>query len=66
MPLFFTFIFFHTIYYRTSHHTMFYMMRQAFMSGAAMVSHGSHHKVVMRLGQVRFFDGIGGLKGTQD
>ncbi len=32
----------------------FYMMRQAFMRGAAVVSHGSHHIVVMRLGQVRF------------
>jgi len=25
------------------------------MSGAAVVSHGSHHTVVMRLGQVRFY-----------
>ncbi len=46
---FFTFIF---LSYDTSHN--FYMMRQAFMSGAAVVSHGSHHIVVMRLGQARF------------
>ncbi len=32
------------------------------MSGAADVSVGSHHVVVMRLGQARF--GIGGLKVT--
>jgi hypothetical protein len=42
------------------------MMKQAFMSGAAVdvESHGSHHIVVMRLGQVRFWHGIGGLKVT--
>jgi hypothetical protein len=32
------------------------------MSGAADVSVGSHHVVMMRLGQARF--GIGGLKVT--
>jgi hypothetical protein len=49
------------IHYRTSHHTIFYMMKKAFRSGAAVVLHGSHHIVVMRLGQVRFLHGIGGL-----
>jgi hypothetical protein len=34
------------------------------MSGAAVVSDGSHHVVVMRLGQARFLHGIGGLKVT--
>jgi hypothetical protein len=34
------------------------------MSGAAEVSDGSHHVVVMRLGQARFLHGIGGLKVT--
>jgi hypothetical protein len=34
------------------------------MGGADVVSHGSHHIVVMRLGQVRFEHGIGGLKVT--
>jgi hypothetical protein len=34
------------------------------MSGAALVSDGSHHVVVMRLGQDRFLHGIGGLKVT--
>jgi hypothetical protein len=36
------------------------------MSGAAVVSHGSHHipVVVMRLGQARFYHGIGGPKVT--
>jgi hypothetical protein len=41
--------------YITGHHItqfFFYMMRQAFRSGAAVVSRGSHHLVVMRLGQV--------------
>ncbi len=64
MPLFLRLFFFHTIHYRTSHHTTFYMMRQAFMSGAAVVSHGSHHIDVMRLVQARFYHGIGGLKVT--
>jgi hypothetical protein len=66
MPLFFTFIFLlsnDTLQNITSHN-LFYMMRQAFMSGAAVVSHGSHHIAVMRLGQVRFLHGIGGLKVT--
>ncbi len=56
MPLFFTVLFFfHTIHYRTSHHTnFFYMMRQVFMSEAEVVLYGSHHIVVMRLGQARF------------
>jgi hypothetical protein len=54
MPLFFTFIFlsYDTLQDITSHN--FYMMRQAFMSGAAVVLYGSHHIVVMRLGQARF------------
>jgi hypothetical protein len=34
------------------------------MSGAAEVSDGSHHVVVMRLGQARFLHGIGGLEVT--
>ncbi len=34
------------------------------MSGAAVLSDGSHHIVVMRLGQAWFLQGIGGLKGT--
>ncbi len=34
------------------------------MSGAAMVLDGSHHLVVMRLGQARFLLGIRGLKVT--
>jgi hypothetical protein len=34
------------------------------MSGAAEVSDGSNHVVVMRLGQARFLHGIGGLKVT--
>jgi hypothetical protein len=34
------------------------------MSGADVVSDGSHHVVVMRLGQARFLHGIGGLKVT--
>jgi hypothetical protein len=47
MPLFFTFIFlsYDTLQDLTSHNV--YMM-----SGAAVVSHGSHH--MMRLGQARF------------
>jgi hypothetical protein len=53
MPLFCTFIFlsYATLQDITSHNV--YMMRQAFMSGAAVVSYGSHHIVVMRLGQAR-------------
>jgi hypothetical protein len=56
MPLFFTFIFLSddTLQNITSHN-FFYMMRQAFMSGAAVVSHKSHHIVVMRLGQSKVF-----------
>jgi hypothetical protein len=34
------------------------------MSGAAEVSNGSHHVVVMRLGQARFLHRISGLKVT--
>jgi hypothetical protein len=34
------------------------------MSGAAVVSDGSHHVVVMRLRQARFLHGIRGLKVT--
>jgi hypothetical protein len=34
------------------------------MSGAAVVSDGSHDVVVIRLGQARFLHGIGGLKVT--
>jgi hypothetical protein len=34
------------------------------MTGAAVVSDGSHHIVVKRLGQARFLHGIGGLKVT--
>jgi hypothetical protein len=54
MPLFFMFIFLSddTLQDITTHN--FYMMRQAFMSGAVVVSHGSHHIVVMRLGKVGF------------
>ncbi len=53
MPPFFSFIFrsYDTLQNMkgfTSHN--FYMMRQAFMSGAAAVLYGSHHIVVMRLG----------------
>jgi hypothetical protein len=34
------------------------------MSGATVVSDGSHHVVVMRLGHARCLHGIGGLKVT--
>jgi hypothetical protein len=34
------------------------------MSGAAVVSDGSHDVVVIMLGQARFLHGIGGLKVT--
>jgi hypothetical protein len=52
--LFFTFIFlsYDTLLDITSHN--FYMMRQAFMSGAVLVFYGSHHIVVMRLAQAGF------------
>ncbi len=67
MPIFFTFIFlsYDTLQHITSRN--FYMTRhrgRRFMSGAAVVSHGSHHIVVMRLGQARFQHGIGDLKVT--
>ncbi len=55
MPPFFTFIFLSDDTLQDiSSHNFFFIVRQAFMSGAAVVSHGSHHIVVMRLGQVRF------------
>jgi hypothetical protein len=52
MPLFFTFFFLSddTLQDITSHNFFFHIMKQAFMSGAAVVS----HIFVMRLGQVRF------------
>jgi hypothetical protein len=54
MPLFFTFIFlsYDTLQDITSPN--FYIMRQTFMSGAVVVSYGSHHIVGMRLVQARF------------
>jgi hypothetical protein len=53
MPLFFTFNFlsYDTVQNIRSHNV--YMMRQAFMSGAAVVLYGSQNIVVMRLGQAR-------------
>jgi hypothetical protein len=50
------YVYFSFIQYITGHHiTQSYIMRQAFMSGAAVISHGSRHIVAMRLGQTRFF-----------
>ena len=55
MPLFFTgLFFFHTIHYRTSHHTIFVYDEEVFLSGAEVVLYGSHLKVMRRLGQARF------------
>jgi hypothetical protein len=56
MPLFITFYFSFLRYIKGHHITqfLFCIMRQAFISGAAVVLYGLHHVVVMRLGQARF------------
>ncbi len=59
---FYFFLSYDTLQDITSHN--YYMMRQAFFSGAAVVSDGSHRVVVMRLGHDWFLYRIGGLKVT--
>jgi hypothetical protein len=59
--------FFSFILYITGYHTTQLLYDGAgvfFMSGAVVVSDGSHHVVVMRLGKARFLHGICGLKVT--